>query len=129
MSNSTQAPFFSVKVGTLNSNTSGIKTDGSDTVQCYVSTQTVPLSINSTSYSDIYPSNMFNLNCSYNNTSVSGTNPMNVSCIPSNSTAPPVTDTSLAYCITPKFTTSGDDKSISCSYITAPGTSSSSLNC
>lgn len=129
MSNTTEPPFFSVMVGTLNSNTNGLKTDGSDSVQCYVTTQTVPMSINSTQYSNIYPSNSFNLNCNYNNTSVTGTNPMNVSCIPNNSTAPPITDTSLAYCITPTITTSGSDKSISCSFVSTPGPSSGSLNC
>jgi hypothetical protein len=67
MSNSTEAPYFNVKVGTMNSNTYGKKTDGTDTVYCYVTTETVPLSVNSANYSQIYPSSTSNLVCSYNN--------------------------------------------------------------
>lgn len=129
MSNSTQAPYFNVKVGTMNSNTNGKKTDGTDTVYCYVTTETVPLSINSASYSQIYPSSISSLVCSYNNTSISDYSLSNVNCIPQNGTPSPVTDTSLAYCITPTVTTSGGNKSISCKYTTTAAPASNTFNC
>ena len=129
MSNSTEAPYFNVKVG--NSNKNGQKTDGTDTVYCYVTTETVPLSVNSANYSQIYPSSTSSLVCSYNNTSVSvsDTNSANVNCIPQNATAAPVSDTSVAYCITPTVTTSGNNKSISCKYTTTAEPASNTFNC
>jgi hypothetical protein len=129
MSNSTEAPYFNVKVGTMNSNTNGKKTDGTDTVYCYVTTETVPLSVNSANYSQIYPSSTSNLVCSYNNTSITDPTLANVNCIPQNATAPAVTDTSLAYCITPTLTTSGSNKSISCKYTTTAAPASNTFNC
>jgi len=129
MSNSTEAPYFSVKVGTMNSNTYGKKTDGTDTVYCYVTTETVPLSINLTDYSKIYPSSTPNLVCSYNNTSITDANLANVSCIPQNATAAPITDTSLGYCITPKLTTSGSTRTISCKYTTTKAPVPNTFNC